>query len=251
MPIQSTPVTTQSTINLSDINIDTDLNMGANSIIGYAKSVDLKEYKLIQLIDYVLETETFDYTGEDDATTGFTSAYESVRSFTPTILTDLVHFNYYPVLRCATYYHNHTNNLNFIPCCSEVSNNNSTKWNNTGVLVAPGTEISKSTTVGGDRAIATPITTNATHYLKLQQFSSSPIVRHIKNYIIDIKKYAKPSTEIPYSTLGLDIRGFILNGGTLSVNGVAYDSNKVSCYYDFENTDTINYTGNVILLIQD
>ena len=32
MPIQSTPVTTQSTINLSDINIDTDLNMGANKI---------------------------------------------------------------------------------------------------------------------------------------------------------------------------------------------------------------------------
>lgn len=34
MPIQSTPVTTQSTINLSDINIDCDLDMGANSIIG-------------------------------------------------------------------------------------------------------------------------------------------------------------------------------------------------------------------------
>ena len=35
MPIQSTPVTTQSSINLSDINIDTDLDMGANSIVGY------------------------------------------------------------------------------------------------------------------------------------------------------------------------------------------------------------------------
>ena len=32
MPIQSTPVTTRSTINLSDIIIDTDLDMGANKI---------------------------------------------------------------------------------------------------------------------------------------------------------------------------------------------------------------------------
>lgn len=32
MPIQSTPVTTQSTINLSDINIDTDLDMGTHKL---------------------------------------------------------------------------------------------------------------------------------------------------------------------------------------------------------------------------
>ena len=44
MPIQSTPVTTQSTINLSDINIDTDLNMGSNSIIGYISTSNITDY---------------------------------------------------------------------------------------------------------------------------------------------------------------------------------------------------------------
>jgi hypothetical protein len=33
MPITSTPVTTQSSVNLSDINIDTDLNLGTNKVI--------------------------------------------------------------------------------------------------------------------------------------------------------------------------------------------------------------------------
>jgi len=41
MPIQSTPVTTQSSINLSDINIDTDLDMGSNSIIGYSTTTSM------------------------------------------------------------------------------------------------------------------------------------------------------------------------------------------------------------------
>jgi len=39
MPIQSTPVTTQSTINLSDINIDTDLNLGTNNLIINGKTL--------------------------------------------------------------------------------------------------------------------------------------------------------------------------------------------------------------------
>lgn len=41
MPIQSTPVTTQSTINLSDINIDTDLNLGSNTITGFPTATNL------------------------------------------------------------------------------------------------------------------------------------------------------------------------------------------------------------------
>ena len=49
MPIQSTPVTTQSSINLSDINIDTDLNMGANSIVGYALSSSIPQVKFIDI----------------------------------------------------------------------------------------------------------------------------------------------------------------------------------------------------------
>ena len=43
MPIQSTPVTTQSSINLSDINIDTDLDMGSNSIIGYTPTSNIMD----------------------------------------------------------------------------------------------------------------------------------------------------------------------------------------------------------------
>ena len=39
MPISSFPISVKSSINLSDINIDTDLNMGTNKIIGYAKNV--------------------------------------------------------------------------------------------------------------------------------------------------------------------------------------------------------------------
>jgi len=39
MPISSFPISVKSSVNLSDINIDCDLNMGTNKIIGYAKNV--------------------------------------------------------------------------------------------------------------------------------------------------------------------------------------------------------------------
>ena len=39
MPISSFPISVRSSVNLSDINIDCDLNMGTNKIIGYAKNV--------------------------------------------------------------------------------------------------------------------------------------------------------------------------------------------------------------------
>jgi len=39
MPISSFPISVKSSVNLSDINIDSDLDMGANNIIGYSKNV--------------------------------------------------------------------------------------------------------------------------------------------------------------------------------------------------------------------
>ena len=39
MPISSFPISVKSSINLSDINIDSDLDMGAKNIIGYSKNV--------------------------------------------------------------------------------------------------------------------------------------------------------------------------------------------------------------------
>lgn len=45
MPIQSTPVTTQSSINLSDINIDTDLNLGSNDLLTRTLTVNGILYK--------------------------------------------------------------------------------------------------------------------------------------------------------------------------------------------------------------
>lgn len=46
MPIQSTPVTTQSTVNLSDINIDSDLNLGGHKIT----NADIKDlYDVIRI----------------------------------------------------------------------------------------------------------------------------------------------------------------------------------------------------------
>ena len=41
MPISSFPISVRSSVNLSDINIDTDLDMGSNSIIGYTPSSSL------------------------------------------------------------------------------------------------------------------------------------------------------------------------------------------------------------------
>ena len=45
MPISSFPISVRSSVNLSDINIDTDLDMGANSIIGYAKNEDIPQIR--------------------------------------------------------------------------------------------------------------------------------------------------------------------------------------------------------------
>jgi len=41
MPISSFPISVKSSVNLSDINIDTDLDMGANSIIGYSTTTSM------------------------------------------------------------------------------------------------------------------------------------------------------------------------------------------------------------------
>lgn len=49
MPISSFPISVRSSINLSDINIDTDLDMGANSIVGYALSSSIPQVKFIDI----------------------------------------------------------------------------------------------------------------------------------------------------------------------------------------------------------
>jgi len=73
MPIQSTPVTTQSTINLSDINIDTDLDMGANSIVGYTPLSSLNSYfkyftydkSIISITPFTLWSKATEYSQND------------------------------------------------------------------------------------------------------------------------------------------------------------------------------------------
>jgi hypothetical protein len=44
MPISSIPISVRSSVNLSDINIDTDLDMGSNSIIGYIPTTNINTY---------------------------------------------------------------------------------------------------------------------------------------------------------------------------------------------------------------
>ena len=44
MPISSFPISVKSSVNLSDINIDTDLDMGSNSIIGYIPTTNINTY---------------------------------------------------------------------------------------------------------------------------------------------------------------------------------------------------------------
>ena len=50
MPISSFPISVRSSVNLSDINIDTDLDMGANSIIGYPNLNDIQSIKSTNFI---------------------------------------------------------------------------------------------------------------------------------------------------------------------------------------------------------
>lgn len=48
MPISSFPISVNASVNLSDINIDTDLDMGVNSIVGYTPTTSLNdEIKLL------------------------------------------------------------------------------------------------------------------------------------------------------------------------------------------------------------
>lgn len=50
MPISSFPISVRSSVNLSDINIDSDLDMGSNSIIGYPNLNDIQSIKSTNFI---------------------------------------------------------------------------------------------------------------------------------------------------------------------------------------------------------
>jgi len=86
MGISLTPITTQSTINLSDINIDTDLDMGAHSIIGYSTTTSMLTYMPNAMANSTMNSNLFRVINPTTPTFTLTDLQEYTTSATsPTI----------------------------------------------------------------------------------------------------------------------------------------------------------------------
>ncbi len=102
MGISSQAISVKSSINLSDINIDTDLNMGANSVIGYAKTIDIPKIRdLSSTVDSLYKINNHNnlnlpsqvVAGGTGIGTYTTNIYNNIVSTTDTLNYLIVNFN--------------------------------------------------------------------------------------------------------------------------------------------------------------
>lgn len=251
MPISSFPISVNASVNLSDINIDTDLNMGANSIIGYAPTTLIKDYKLVNLSQHPLSLEDYLISGEKSLLMSTSSQYFTIDS--KTFSFDNSKLNGYVSITSGEIKNTASFQFRLMASHTEVSTTGNLFTDAYVNTFYQPNYVDIKTTVLGKKSLT--ITPDIPLYITGGGVTGTGQTVYYKDLNVRIAYCLKPSTN--FNINDLDIKGIVLNGGTFTVDGNTISdgfneaTRNIILLDDLTASNNLQYSGNVLALIKN